>query len=271
MKYQLALCQFYSDEEKEISFRKAAEYIKKAAASGARVVSLPEMWNCPYNHKFFAPMSEPEGGPSYKLMQDLAKENDIYLIGGSIPEESEGRIFNTSYCFSPDGVLLGKHRKIHMFDIEIKGGFSFCESDTLTPGDKLTVFNTDLGKIGVAICYDIRFPKMFADMAAAGAQLIVLPASFSESTGPAHWELLIRARALDNQLYFAASAPARDPSSGYNSHAHSLVADPWGKIITSAALEETIVQCEIDLDYLAQVREEIPISKQAREYHQHEE
>jgi len=266
MKYTLALCQFFFARDKEETIRKAGTYIARAADAGARVVSLPEMWNCPYDHKYFAQNSEPEGGMTFEFLSESAKKHGIWLIGGSIPESDATKIYNTSFCFDPDGQLIGKHRKIHMFDISIKGGFSFRESDTLSPGDKLTVFDTEFGKIGVAICYDIRFPKLFSDMAERGACLIVLPASFSATTGPAHWELLIRARALDNQIYFAASAPARDPAGSYNSHAHSLVVNPWGEMIGAAALDETIVYSEIDLDYLAKVREEIPLAGQVRDY-----
>jgi omega-amidase len=266
-KYKLALCQFYSSKDKDESLEKAAHYVNEAADGGAKVIALPEMWNSPYvNAEFRNYSEEAEDGPSVELMSDLARRNEVFLIGGSVPELSDGKLYNTSYSFGPDGALIGKHRKVHLFDIDIAGGSRFRESDTLSPGDKLTVIDTDFGRIGVAICYDVRFPAMFADMAALGVHLIVLPASFSESTGPVHWELLLRARALDNQLYFAACAPARDVTGVYKGYAHSLVINPWGEIIGAAALAETVVYSDIDLDYMEQVRQEIPLLKQKRDY-----
>jgi len=261
-KYTLALCQFSPSGDSDENFGKAAHYINKASGAGARIVCLPEIWNSPYGNEYFPKYAEEEGGASFAFMSNLARENKIFLIGGSIPERAEGKLYNTSYIFGPSGELIGKHRKMHLFDIDIEGGVSFRESDTLTPGDSITVVNTDFGRIGIAICFDIRFPEMFARMAEGGCHLIILPAAFSMSTGPSHWEFLIRTRAVDNQCYFAACAPARTDGQGFRSYAHSIIADPWGDLRAAAATEETVIFGEIDLAYMDKVRRELPVFSQ---------
>jgi predicted amidohydrolase len=194
-------------------------------------------------------------------MSALARDNEVYLVGGSIPERDGDGYYNTSVIFGPDGELIGKHRKVHLFDIDIAGGPSFRESDTLTPGEGVTVFDTEFGRIGVAICFDVRFAGMFSEMAADGCHLVVLPAAFTLTTGAAHWELLIRSRALDNQFYFAACAPARSESLKFKSWAHSIIADPWGDLRAAAATGETVIFGEIDLSYMDKVRREIPVGR----------
>jgi predicted amidohydrolase len=262
VKYKLALCQMNSSENKDESMERAAAFVNRAADVGAKVISLPEMWNSPYDNSSFEPYSEPEDGPSVEFMSDLAKNNEIFLIGGSIPERDGDNLYNTSYIFGPDGVRIGKHRKIHLFDIDVQGGVSFRESDTLSGGDAITIIDTDFGKIGVAICFDVRFPYIFEKMAHEGVHLVLLPASFSITTGPVHWDILMRSRALDNQLYFAACSPARDVTKKYKAYGHSCIVDPWGEFCGIAALGETIVYGDIDLDYMQKVREEIPIGFQ---------
>jgi omega-amidase len=261
-RYTLALCQFAATADKEENLAKAARYVRRAAEGGAAAVALPEIWNSPYGNAYFEEYSEEDGGITFDFMSSLAREHGIWLIGGSIPERSDGRLYNTSYCFGPDGALIGKHRKVHLFDIDMEGGLTFRESDTLTQGEGITVIDTDLGRIGVAICFDIRFPGMFERMAAEGCHLIVLPAAFSMSTGPYHWELLVRARAVDNQLYVAACSPARSETLRFKSYAHSMIADPWGDLRAAAATDETVVFGGIDLDYMDKVRRELPVFSQ---------
>ncbi|MDR3072560.1 MAG: carbon-nitrogen hydrolase family protein [Clostridiales Family XIII bacterium] len=257
--YKLALCQMYTIDDKKKNMETAADFVNRAAAGGAKVVSLPEMWNTPYDNSFFPRYAEDAEGPSVVLMADLARTNEVYLIGGSIPERQGEKLYNTSYIFAPDGQLLAKHRKIYLFDINVTGGVRFMESDTLTAGDSETVIDTEFGKIGVAICFDVRFPPLFRSMTDKGVHLVILPASFSLTTGPVHWDLLMRSRALDNQIYFAACSPARDVTQKYRAYGHSCVVDPWGEFCGMAALGETIVYADINLDYMARVRREIPI------------
>ena len=258
--YKIALCQMTVSDDKDENFETAARFVNAASDGGARVVCLPEIWNCPYETGKFAEYAETEDGPSVEFLSDLARENGIFLVGGSVPEAgADGKIYNTSYVFDPTGTRIAKHRKAHLFDIDIAGGLRFKESDTLSPGGGVTLFDTNFGKMGLAICFDVRFPEMFAEMAAAGAHLIFLPASFNSTTGPAHWELLLRTRALDNQLFLAACASARNPAAHYASWGHSCVTTPWGDVAGAADEREAIVYAEIDRSYADRIRREIPI------------
>jgi predicted amidohydrolase len=192
-------------------------------------------------------------------MSNLARANKIFLIGGSIPESDDGAMYNTSFVFNPDGALIAKHRKIRLFDVDVVGGIRFKESDFFAPGKSLTLFDTDFGRMGLAICFDVRFPEMFLEMANAGAHIIFLPASFNMTTGPVHWDILMRSRALDNQIFFAACSPARNLAAKYHSWGHSCIVTPWGDYCGAADARETILYGDIDLDFMEKVRAEIPL------------
>ena len=256
---KIGLIQIGANEEKEKSLALAEEYITNTAKSGADVIMLPEMFNCPYNTKNFPVYAEPEGGPSWKRMSEAARTCGKYLIAGSMPEcDADGRVFNTSYVFGPDGKQLSKHRKMHLFDIAVKGGQHFRESETLTAGDDVTVFDTEFGRFGVMICYDIRFPELSRLMALRGAKMIFVPACFNMTTGPAHWELAFRSRALDNQVFMAGCSQARQ-NSGYISYGHSIITDPWGRVLMQMDEKEGHTITEIDLDYIDEVRQKLPL------------
>lgn len=263
--FKIALCQMKGSFDKKESMETAEKFIREAAANGAQVISLPEMWNCPYANEYFREYAEKADGETVQFMAHLAKELGIYLIGGSIPELDCGNVYNTSFSFDKNGNVIGKHRKVHLFDIDVKGGIRFMESDTLTAGEDMTVIDTEYGKIGVAICYDVRFPEWHRKMALAGAKLIVLPAAFNMTTGPLHWDLTMRARALDNQVYFAANSPARDENGPYVAYGNSCIADPWGEFISHADEKECIIYGEIDFDKVEAVRQQLPLLKHRRE------
>lgn len=265
MMFKLALCQTKGSFDKKKSMKTVSEYVSEAAAKGAQVISLPEMWNCPYANEYFRDYAEPEDGETVEFLSELAAKNEIYLVGGSIPEISENRVYNTSYSFNRRGELIGKHRKVHLFDIDVKDGIRFMESETLTAGEHMTVLETEFCKIGVAICYDVRFPDWFKNMALAGAELVILPAAFNMTTGPAHWDLTMRARALDNQVYFAANSPARDEGSPYTAYGGSCIVNPWGEFIAHGDEKPSIIYGDIDLDYVDSVREQLPLLKHRRE------
>ena len=264
MKFKLGLCQMAGTMDKDETRAIAEKFVREAAENGAQVISLPEMWDCPYSNDYFRDYAEPADGPTVEFMSRLAEELKVYLIGGSISELDGDRVYNTSFIFDPSGRIIGRHRKVHLFDIDVEGGIRFMESDTLTAGNELTVVDTEFCKIGVAICYDIRFPEWFRKMALAGAQLIVLPAAFNMTTGPAHWDLSIRARALDNQVYMAANAPARVEDGVYVSYGNSCIASPWGDFIAHADEKPQIIYGDIDLDRVAAVREQLPLLKHRR-------
>ena len=259
---KIAAIQMPTVKDKIQNIRTAGTYIEKIKAENPDFVILPEMFCCPYQTENFPVYAEKEGGPSWQAMSDYARKYHIYLIAGSMPEADDvGKVYNTSYIFDRDGKQIGKHRKAHLFDINVKNGQHFKESDTLTSGDHATVFDTEFGKMGVMICYDIRFPEFARTMVLDGARMIFVPAAFNMTTGPAHWELTFRARALDNQIYMLGCAPARDTQAGYISWGHSIVTDSWGKVMKQLDEKEGILIEEIDLDREDQIREQLPLLK----------
>lgn len=239
--------------------------IKESAKNGAEIIILPEMFNCPYDNKYFPMFAEYYPGESTQLLSNLARELSVYIVGGSIPEKENGNIYNTSFTFNRDGNLIARHRKIHLFDVNIENGINFKESNTFTPGKDATIFDTEFGKIGVAICYDMRFPELIRKMTLKGAKIIIIPAAFNMTTGPAHWHLTSRSRALDNQIYFIGASPARNRKAKYIAYGHSLVVDPWGTIIVEAGSSEQILYGNIDLDLINKVRNQLPLLKHRRE------
>ena len=223
---------------------------------------LPEIFTCPYDNSCFPQFAESDGGPTYRFLSDLARSRQMYVIGGSIPETDGGRIYNTSYVFDRGGNLIGKHRKVHLFDIDVKGGQYFRESDVLSPGDKSTVFDTEFGKMGVCICFDIRFPDLFIAMRDAGVNMVFVPAAFNMTTGPAHWHTLFKSRALDQQIFVLGCSPARDESASYVAYGHSILTDPWGSVVCELGAEEAVLSAQIDLERVNDVRSQIPLRKE---------
>ena len=264
-KIKIAAIQMSTVADKMENVRTVKAYLEKIKDENPDFVILPEMFCCPYQTENFPIYAEKEGGPVWQQLSGYAKQYGIYLIGGSMPEkDAEGNVYNTSYIFDREGKQIGKHRKVHLFDIDIKGGQTFKESDTLTAGDSDTVFDTEFGKIGVMLCFDIRFPELSRMMVNDGAKVIFVPAAFNMTTGPAHWELSFRTRALDNQIYMVGCAPARDVSAGYISWGHTIVTDPWGRVIDMLDEKKGILLAELDMDYEEQVREELPLLKSRR-------
>lgn len=267
-KLRIGLCQMLVTEAgKKENIDKAKKMIYDAADKGAKIVSLPEMFNCPYDNKNFREYAEtfPQG-ETIKMLSNAAKEKNIYLIGGSIPElDNEDKVYNTSFIFDNKGSLIGKHRKMHLFDIDIKNRVSFKESEVLTGGRDITVVDTEYGKIGVAICYDIRFPELIRIMTLKGVKIVFIPAAFNMTTGPAHWETLFKSRALDNQIYVAGISPARDINYSYVAYGNSIVVNPWGNVVNRLDEKEAILIEDIDFDYINEVRESLPLLKHRRE------
>ena len=258
-----AMIQMEGTPDREKNLAAAEQYTASASAEGASLCVLPEMFLCPYAADAFPGYAEEEGGSSWQRLSALAKKCGVILAAGSIPEKDEaGKIYNTSYVFDSAGRQIARHRKMHLFDIAVEGGQHFRESETLSPGEEITVFETPFGKMGLAICYDIRFPHLAEKMAAAGAGLLIYPASFNMTTGPAHWELLLRARALDNQVFTLGCSQARNPSASYVSYGNSMIVSPWGKILTRMDENAGISLTDLDLSEIAKVREELPVLRQ---------
>lgn len=264
-KIKVAAIQMPTLTDKMQNVRTAGIYLEKIKDEKPDFVILPEMFCCPYQTQNFPVYAEEEGGPVWQQLSEYANQYGIYLIGGSMPEkDAEGKVYNTSYIFDRQGKQIGKHRKVHLFDIDVTGGQTFKESNTLTAGDHDTVFDTEFGRMGVILCFDIRFPELARMMVNDGAKAIFVPAAFNMTTGPAHWELSFRTRALDNQIYMIGCAPMRDESAGYISWGHSIVTDPWGRVIDMLDEKEGVLLTELDLDYEEQVREELPLLKSRR-------
>ena len=268
---KIALCQMNVVDNKEQNIEKAIQMIKESKKQGADLAVLPEMFNCPYeNEKFIEYAERLKDSKTLNEIANVAKEENIHVLAGSVPElerdDKKGTesIYNTSVFFDNAGKPLGKHRKMHLFDIDVKGKIYFKESDTLSAGNDFTVIKTDLARIGIGICYDIRFVELSRIMALNGAEILIFPGAFNLTTGPAHWELLFRSRALDNQVYAIGVAPALDKDASYNSYGHSIAVNPWGEVIEELDYSEELKIVEIDLDEIKRVREEIPVLKNRR-------
>lgn len=262
---RIAICQMKVEEHKSQNLKTAALLLRDAASKGAQFAVLPEIFNCPYTPSAFIDHAE-DGieGPSSQAISSLAKELGIYITAGSIPERCNDKFFNTSYTFDPKGRLIGTYRKIHLFDIDVPDKIRFRESDTFSPGNKILVMDTTFGKIGVMICYDIRFPELMRLMALAGADVVIVPAVFNMTTGPAHWELLMRTRAIDNQVYVIAASCARNEVAPLVAYGHSMITDPWGEILCKGSEKEEILSVTLDPEKLHTVRRNMPFLKHRR-------
>lgn len=248
----------------EENIQTALSMIKSAKEQGAEVVCLPEMFSCPYKSKNFPVYGERQGGYTYTALEKCAKENDIVLIGGSVPEYEDKKIYNTSYIFNGDGALIGKHRKVHLYDVDVDGGICFKESESLSAGNEATIIDTKHGTFGVGICYDIRFPEYMRILSLLNAKVVFMPAAFNMTSGPAHWEFNFRCRAFENQVYLIGASPSRDVNSNYVSYGHSIVVSPWGEIIAQMDEKQGVMVVDIDLDYVDKIRSEFPMLEHRR-------
>lgn len=262
---KLALCQMNVVDDKDENLKKASSMIAQSIDENVDFIVLPEMFNCPYsNDKFIEYQEEENSSKTLDLISALARKNNVYILAGSIPEKENSNLYNTSYLFNREGEIIAKHRKMHLFDIDVKDRITFKESDVLTAGDDFTIAETEFGKIGIGICYDVRFPELARIMVENGALVLFYPGAFNMTTGPAHWELLFRSRALDNQAFAIGVAPALNKSASYHSYGHSIIANPWGEIIVQAGEKEELIISEIDLDEIKKIREELPLLKNKR-------
>ncbi len=260
-----ALLQTKVSADKEENLRSVREKLRGLRGEKLDLVTLPEMFNCPYQTDLFPVYAEREGGTSWQQLSQIARKEQIYLAAGSIPEvDEEGKVYNTAYVFDREGRQIAKHRKMHLFDINVTGGQYFKESDTLTAGNKVTVFDTEFGRMGLCICFDIRFPELSRLMVQDGAQILLIPGAFNMTTGPAHWELSFRARALDNQVYILGTAPARDPKSSYTSWGHSIAVSPWGEVLGQLDEKEGVLIQELNLEEIARIRRDLPLLESRR-------
>lgn len=260
MKFLAAAVQMLAGDDKVANLADAERWIRAAAAQGARVVALPEVFIWRGVKKQERENAEAIPGATSDLLSRVARELGIYLLGGSILEEIGGspKAYNTSMLFEPSGKLLASYRKIHLFDVDLANGVLARESDTRAFGDGIVVAQTSLCDMGLSVCYDLRFPELYRALVAKGARLIFVPSAFTAYTGQAHWETLLRARAIENQVYVIAPDQFGKSPNSFETHGHSMIVDPWGKVIAVLPDGPGIIMAEIDLDYLTKIRAELP-------------
>ena len=256
---KLALLQLSVSRDKSENIHRACDKIRQAAKEGVDVAVLGEMFCCPYENSAFRPYGEEKGGETQAALSALAKELGIYIVGGSFPELDGGKVYNTSCVYDREGREIAHHRKMHLFDIAVEGGQYFKESDTLSAGNTITTFETEFGTMGLAICFDMRFEELCRCMALRGAKVMFAPSAFNMTTGPAHWELLFRQRAVDNQCFTVAVSPARDENGSYVAYGNSLAVDPWGTVLSRCGGEACVQIVELDLSKIDSVRRQLPI------------
>ena len=258
---KIGLCQTMIHKEMNQNIESASKHIAEACKQNAEIVILPEMFAIDYSLQNIKKSAQylKKGEKLYDFLSEESKKYNITLIGGTIAELTEdNKIFNTCPIFK-NGELIAKYSKIHLFDVDIKDKITFKESSVLSAGDKITTFDLNNTKIGIAICYDIRFAEQAIKMADLGCEIIVYPTAFSLLTGPYHWELTARARALDSQSYVCAVCPARNMELDYKTYGHSIVCDPYGQIVFQMGIEEETKIFEFNKDRVKDIREEIPM------------
>jgi deaminated glutathione amidase len=257
---RVACVQMTSRADKVANLEAAERLVAQAASTGADIVVLPEKWNGIGDAQVAHAIAEPlEGGESVAAMSGWARSHGITLVGGSITERREGRekLSNTSIVFDPEGQVVALYRKIHLFDVEV-GGVVYRESEAEEPGDEAVVAEVEDWKIGLSVCYDVRFPELYRILALEGAELATVPAHFTTPTGKDHWHVLLRARAIENQLYVVAAAQVGETLPGKPSYGRSLIADPWGTIVAQAPDEQTVIAAELDRAWLQNIRTKLP-------------
>ena len=260
---RVACVQLTSRRDKAANLDAAETLVARAAATGADVVVLPEKWNAIGGVDVLHAAAEPlDGGESVEAMAGWARTHGITLVGGSITERREGRekLSNTCVVFDADGAVVAVYRKIHLFDVEV-GGHVYRESEAEEPGEEPVIARLEDWPIGLSVCYDVRFPELYRILALEGAELVTVPAHFTTPTGKDHWHVLLRARAIENQLYVAAAAQVGETLPGKPSYGRSLIIDPWGIVLAQAPDEPTVISAEIDRARLRDVREKLPSLK----------
>ncbi|GAA5194505.1 carbon-nitrogen hydrolase family protein [Ferrimonas gelatinilytica] len=229
-----------------------------------RLVILPEaclhMAAGPWNR-----FAEPDEGPNQQALAQMAREFDLYLLAGTLPiTAGDGRAYASSCLYGPDGTRLGRYDKIHMFDAKVGDGKSYHESAHTCPGDGVRVVDTPFGRLGWAVCYDLRFPELFTALVELGAEIIALPSAFTYNTGQAHWEVLVRARAIESQCYLLAANQCGVHRDGRRTWGHSLVVDPWGRVIADGGEEPGRISVKLDPELITQARDAIPVQQHRR-------
>jgi predicted amidohydrolase len=267
-RYLAAAIQMTSTSDEEANFASAAELAARAAAAGAAFVATPENANFLGPHPEKVRRAEPVGGATCERFAGVARDLGVFFLLGSFNERADdpSRCYNTSVLFSPAGDILATYRKIHLFDVDVPGGVAFRESQTILPGDRPVIAETPLGRLGMTICYDLRFGELYRRLVELGAEVLLIPSAFTATTGKAHWETMIRARAIEAQCWVIAPAQSgrHDDDGLRESHGQSLIVDPWGQIVASCPEGPGVALAEIDLARVERVRRAIPVAAHRR-------
>lgn len=253
-----AAIQMSSTPDKEENQATAEDLIREAVSSGAELVVLPELWNCHGLEKVHKENAEPVPGATTDLLAGLARELGVYVLGGSILEDAGSeKMYNTSTFFTPDGELTAVYRKIHLFDVKAPDR-EYLESDSIAPGDEVVTTKAGPTTLGLSVCYDVRFPELYRLLALRGAEVLAVPAAFTLQTGKDHWEVLLRARAVENQAFVIAPAQWGQKADGRQTYGRSMIVDPWGTVLSQCPDRDGYALAALDLDYLDRFRTEFP-------------
>jgi predicted amidohydrolase len=254
-----AAIQMSSTPDKEENKETAEALVREAASAGAELVALPELWSCHGLDEVYRESAEPIPGPTTEFMADLARELGIYLLGGSILEGAPGaeRLSNTSTFFDPSGEMTAVYRKIHLFDVKVSDK-EYLESANIAPGNEIVTAKAGAATLGLSVCYDVRFPELYRLLALHGAEILAVPAAFTLQTGKDHWEILLRARAVENQAFVLAPAQWGRKADGRWTYGRSMIVDPWGTVLATCSDRDGHALAILDLDYLDRFRAEFP-------------
>lgn len=264
---RVALCQLRSGDDVEANVACAERLLREAAEGGADLAALPEY--TAYLGPRPASIAETlPGGPVGERFAALARDHGMWVLGGTLHETADGRVFDTAPLYDRNGQLVARYRKIHLYDVELPGQPPFRESASVAPGHELVTHGTDTGRLGLSVCYDVRFPELYRGLMVLGAEVVAVPAQFQALTGEAHWHVLLRARAIENQCFVV--APAQwgafgAPEDRRRSFGHSLVVDPWGRVLVEAPEEgDGVWFAELDMAELRRVRQMLPALRHRR-------
>lgn len=261
---KVAAIQMSSTPEKEENLAVAKARIRGAASEGAELVALPELWSCHGLESVYRENAEPVPGPTTDFLSGLARELGVYVLGGSILESAgPQRMHNTSTFFMPNGELAAVYRKIHLFDVKAPDR-EYLESASIAPGEEVVTAKAGVTTVGLSVCYDVRFPELYRLLALRGAEVLAVPAAFTLQTGKDHWEVLLRARAVENQAFVIAPAQWGQKADGRWTYGRSLIIDPWGTVLATCPDRDGHALATLDLDYLGRFRAEFPALKNRR-------
>lgn len=254
----VAAIQMSSTPDKEQNKATAEALIRSAVSSGTELVALPELWSCHGLEKVYKENAEPIPGPTTEFLSGMARELGVYVLGGSILEEAGSeKMYNTSTFFTPDGELAAVYRKIHLFDVKAPDR-EYLESASIAPGEKVVTAKAGAAMLGLSVCYDVRFPELYRLLALRGVEVLAVPAAFTLQTGKDHWEVLLRARAIENQAFVVAPAQWGQKADGRWTYGRSMIVDPWGTVISQCPDRDGHALATLDLEYLNRFRTDFP-------------